>query len=72
MKEQEAIDFARFLIEEKDEDLPNITTIEYDPNRQVNSQYIPVRLMTRFIECPASFELKVEELCKVKFNKAFD
>ena len=33
MKEQEAMDFARFLIEEKDEDRPDITTIDFDPNR---------------------------------------
>ena len=28
---------SRFLIEEKDEDRPDVTTIEYDPNLKVNS-----------------------------------
>ena len=68
----QAVECARFLIEEKDEDRPNIKTIDFDPNRMVNVQYISVRLMSRFTYSPPIFTAKEEEGCKIKFNKVFD
>ena len=51
----DAQNFARFLIEEKDEDQPEIDTIVFDKKRSINSQYIPIRLMTSFKHMPALF-----------------
>ena len=67
---EQALDFARFLIEEKDEEQPNKTTIEFDPKRQVNSQYIPIRLMTSFRKYPTLFtEAKEKEIMKAIQNE---
>jgi len=67
---EQALDFARFLIEEKDEAQPNQTTIEFNPKRQVNSQYIPIRLMTSFKKYPTLFtEAKEKETMKALNNE---
>jgi len=48
----EAVRFARFLIEEKDEENPKVDTIAFNPELKVNMQYIPIRLMTHFKTYP--------------------
>ena len=55
LSQSEAQDFARFIIEEKDEEQPDMTSITFNPSRQVNSQYIPVRLMSNFKKYPAVY-----------------
>ena len=64
MESKDALVFARFLVEEDEEadDMSSDTrrkrpspTIPFDPNRQVNSQYVPVRLMTNFSKLPTLF-----------------
>lgn len=69
MDKSQSLDFARFLIEERDEDDQTQTTIEFDPNRRVNSQYIPIRLQTRFRTYPAVFTEEQEKAVVEKMNK---
>ena len=70
---QQALDFARFLVEEKaDDDDSAEETIEYDPKRKINSQYIPVRLMTQFQELPMVYSPQQEAAAKAQFAEAFD
>jgi len=66
------VEFARFLVEEKDEDHPEIITILFDQNRQVNSQYIPVRLMTQFKAMPEIFTDLDEAAVVAKFKSEFN
>ena len=72
MTPEQAVEFARFLVEEKDEDHPEILTIMFDQNRQVNSQYIPVRLMTQFTALPAIYTDKDEAEAVSKFKAEFN
>ena len=60
------------FLEEKDEETPEITTIQFKETRQINSQYIPVRLMTQFKEYPAVYNDKDEDTAKANFKSAFD
>ncbi len=57
MSEQECLTFTRFLIEEQEEDQTSKKDqlISFDYNRQVNSLYIPTRLMTLFTSYPNIF-----------------
>ena len=57
MSEHECLTFARFLIEEQEEEQASKTdqVIAFDYNRQVNSLYIPTRLMTLFTSYPYIF-----------------
>lgn len=72
LEDAEALTFARFLVEEKDEEEPDNSTIELDLKRKVNSQYIPVRLMTNFTKYPTLYGEKEEKLMLQKFEKMFD
>ena len=67
----DSVDLARFLIEEKDEERPEILEIEFDPNRKVNSQYIPIRIMTNFTKYPAVYSDAQEAEVQDKFISAF-
>lgn len=67
-----AFQFARFLVEEQDEEGPGAETIVLDPNRQINSQYIPIRLMTFFNYYPAPYSEEETEASKKNFRDAFD
>lgn len=69
MDKGQSLNFARFLIEEHDEDDKTQRTIEFDPNRKVNSQYIPIRLQTRFKKYPAVYTEKEEKAVVEKVNK---
>lgn len=69
MEDSQALEFARFLIEEKDEDLPEVTTIELELNRQINSQYIPVRLMSMFTIYPTVYKEQDDQATKESFLK---
>lgn len=80
MKSSDALVFARFLVEEDEEadDISSDTrrkrpppTIAFDPNRQVNSQYVPVRLMTNFSKLPTLFTHEQEQAACIKFKKAY-
>jgi hypothetical protein len=64
----QSLDFARFLIEERDEEDRTQTMIEFDPNRRVNSQYIPIRLQTRFKRYPTVFTEQQEKAVLNKIN----
>ena len=66
-----ALMFARFLIEEKDED-DERGMIELDMNRQINSQYIPIRLMTFFNYYPAQYTIEETQQTIQTFLQAFD
>ena len=67
MPAKDALVFARFLIEE-DEEADEVSsharrrrpapTIEFDPNRQINSQYVPVRIMTNYAKLPVLFSFE--------------
>lgn len=71
LSNQLGVDFARFLIEEQDEENPQ-ESIQFDLNRCVNSQYIPVRLMTNFKKYPAVYTNKQEFEAKLKFKNTLD
>ena len=55
LTQDQGIAFARFLIEENDEDEPEIVETSYDLQRQINSQYIPIRIMTLMGKTPAIY-----------------
>ena len=63
---------ARFLVEEKDEDEPDVTTIELKLSRKINSQYIPVRLMSNFTKYPALYTSADEQKAIRKFKELLD
>ena len=48
LTQDESILFARFIVEEKDEEQPEITSLEVDLTKKVNSLYVPIRLITNF------------------------
>jgi hypothetical protein len=71
METEQALEFARFLIEQKDEDAPSSETIVFDLDRQINSQYVPIRLMTFFDYYPAPYTEEETQQSKEKFTEAF-
>lgn len=64
---EESLILARFLVEEKDEEDSSMTKIQLDMKRHVNSQYIPVRLMTNFTSYPQIYSDSDEKAIKQKF-----
>ena len=71
MAKEESLTFSRFIIEEKDEENPS-TTIEFNKKRSVNSQYVPIRLMTNFSKMPTLYSDKQEKEVKDKIDKLLD
>lgn len=79
MPEEEAAKFARFLVEEVEEDSIADATVSreekmvaFDPNRQMLVQYVPVRLMTYFKKLPALYTEDKEKAVTDRFRKHFD
>ena len=80
MNSSDSLVFARFLVEE-DEEADGLSsdtrrkrpppTIAFDPNRQVNSQYVPVRLMANFTKLPTLFTHEQEMAACIKFKEAY-
>ena len=67
----DAICFARFIVEEKDEESPKDTKVELNLNRKVNSLYVPIRLMTNFETNPTLYTDAQEKDTLLKFAKVF-
>ena len=67
----DAICLARFIVEERDEEMPHIKTVELNLNKKVNSLYVPIRLMTNFKKNPTIFTDAQEKNMLHKFTKVF-
>ena len=71
MRERDAITFARFIIEEKDENKPDETVVSYDPSRKIDLQRVIVKLMSNSLY-PLMFHDSHEAGTREAFTKAFD
>lgn len=70
LSSKEATDFARYLVEEKEDDEAEDDTVDYDPNQKIKLQILSVKFMSK-IFCPLVFRDQDEENTKEKFTETF-
>ena len=67
---QQATEFARYLVEEKENEDEDDDTVYYDPNQKIKLQMLAVKFMSK-IFCPLVYRDQDEEEAREKFTKAF-